>query len=103
MKEIMKENRAHPFKEIGGLKVVALEDYLLLKRYEENNVQEIRGLPTSDVLKYYLQDGSTVSIRPSGTEPKCKFYYGAVGTSSKQVMEKPKALHKAILEALHLE
>ena len=103
MKEIMKENRAHPFKEIGGLKVVALEDYLLLKRYEGNNVQEIRGLPTSDVLKYYLQDGSTVSIRPSGTEPKCKFYYGVVGTSSKQVMEKPKALHKAILEALHLE
>ena len=54
------------------------------------------------VLKYYLEDGSTIAIRPSGTEPKCKFYYGAVGTSQKEVDVKPDAMHKDILNKLGL-
>ena len=102
MKEIMANNRAVPFKEIDGIKVVALEDYKVLKRYKGNEVEDIAGLPTSDVLKYYLEDGSTVAIRPSGTEPKCKFYYGAVGKTFEEVSNKPSSLHKAILKALEL-
>lgn len=102
MASIMKENRDNPFTSINNQKVVALEDYLLLKRYENGKVEDIKGLPNSDVLKYYLEDGSTVSIRPSGTEPKCKFYYGAVGISKDEVLAKPKALHQAILKALNL-
>ncbi len=104
MKQIMESTRANPFKEIGGYKVVALEDYLLDVRYDYVKKEEskIEGLPTSDVLKYYLEDGSTVSIRPSGTEPKCKFYYGAVSSSKNEALAKPKALHQAILKELHL-
>ncbi len=102
MNEIMRSNRNNPFSEIGGLKVVALEDYLKLERYENGEIKKIEGLPSSDVLKYYLEDGSTVAIRPSGTEPKCKFYYGAVGTNESDVLSKPKMLHNAILKALNL-
>lgn len=102
MKQIMNDNRANPFTEIGGLKVEAVEDYLLLKRSENGVETPITGLPASDVLKYYLEDGSTVAIRPSGTEPKCKFYYGAVGTTEEDVKDKPSFLHKAILKALGL-
>ena len=102
MKQIMDDNRANPFTEIGGLKVKAVEDYKLLKRVEDGVETPITGLPSSDVLKYYLEDGSTVSIRPSGTEPKCKFYYGAVGTTEEDVKDKPSFLHKAILKAIGL-
>ena len=102
MNQILSNNRANPFKEIGGLKVVALEDYKTLKRYEDGRETAIVGLPTSDVLKYFLEDGSTVAIRPSGTEPKCKFYYGAVSNNEQEANSKPKMLHNAILKALDL-
>lgn len=102
MKNIMASFRNNPLKEIMGLKVTHYEDYLTLIRYMNEKEEKIEGLPTSDVLKYYLEDGSTIAIRPSGTEPKCKFYYGAVG-KDKSVVNKPKALHKAILELLNLK
>ncbi len=101
MKNIMASFRNNPLKQIMGLKVAYYEDYLKLIRYKDKE-EKIEGLPTSDVLKYYLEDGSTIAIRPSGTEPKCKFYYGAVG-KDKTVVNKPKALHKAILELLNLK
>ena len=50
----------------------------------------------------YFEDGSTIAIRPSGTEPKCKFYYGAVGTSQQEVNEKPDLMHKDLLRILGL-
>lgn len=102
MKRIMASIRTNPFKEISNLKVIYYEDYNALKRYNHEKVEDIIGLPTSDVLKFYLEDGSTIAIRPSGTEPKCKFYYGAVG-KDKTVKEKPHALHEAILQALNLK
>ncbi len=101
MKKIMASLREKPFKSINGLKVLYYEDYLTLKRYREK-IEEIVGLPTSDVLKYYLEDGSTIAIRPSGTEPKCKFYYGAVG-KDETVSKKPKQLHQALLKILNLD
>lgn len=102
MKQIMFDKRNNPFKEIGGLKVIAVEDYLSLKRTDSNGESTINGLPNADVLKYYLEDGSTVAIRPSGTEPKCKFYYGAVGSNEDEVKNKPSYLHKSILKLLNL-
>lgn len=101
MKEIMESVRKNPFREIGGIKVSYYEDYSTLKRFKGGVVEEIENLPTSDVLKYYLEDGSTIAIRPSGTEPKCKFYYGAVGNDD-SVIDKPRELHKAILQILNL-
>ena len=52
----------------------------------------IDGLPKSDVLKYFLKDGSLFTVRPSGTEPKIKFYFGVCGKSQKDAEEKVKIL-----------
>lgn len=77
MKKIMLSLRECPFSELNGLKVIKYDDYSVSKSYVNNQVQIIE-LPVSDVLKYYLEDGSWLAIRPSGTEPKCKFYYGII-------------------------
>jgi phosphoglucomutase len=64
MKGIMEEYRKNPPKKLGGLEVVKVRDL----------VNGADGLPPSDVLQFYLSDGTVVSARPSGTEPKIKFY-----------------------------
>ena len=73
---MMKNFRENPQKEIAGSPVVTIKDFLTL---EEKNVLtgEVKKLDmpaTSNVLQYYTEDGTKVSIRPSGTEPKIKFY-----------------------------
>ena len=73
MKEIMKELRANPPKEIGGMKVTAVRDYLKGIRVAEGK-EEPTGLPASDVLYFELEGGCWVCVRPSGTEPKIKLY-----------------------------
>ena len=73
MKEIMTGLRGNPPAEIGGLKVVAVRDYLRGVR-TENGKEEPTGLPTSDVLYFELEKGCWVCVRPSGTEPKIKLY-----------------------------
>jgi phosphoglucomutase len=73
MKEIMTGLRGNPPTEIGGLKVVAVRDYLRGVR-TENGKEEPTGLPTSDVLYFELEKGCWVCVRPSGTEPKIKLY-----------------------------
>ena len=73
MKEIMKELRANPPKEIGGMKVTAVRDYLKGVRVAEGG-EEPTGLPASDVLYFELEGGCWVCVRPSGTEPKIKLY-----------------------------
>ncbi|MEG0519281.1 MAG: phospho-sugar mutase [Bacteroidales bacterium] len=70
---MMKSFRENPPREIGGSPVVKIVDY--------NKPQET-GLPKSNVLQFYSKDGSVVSVRPSGTEPKIKFYFGVHGTDS---------------------
>ena len=76
MKEIMSGLRAKPPKEIGGLAVVAIRDYLKGTR-ESNGKTEPTGLPESDVLYFELEGGNWVCVRPSGTEPKIKLYVNA--------------------------
>ena len=73
MKEIMAGLRSNPPKEIGGLKVTAVRDYLRGVR-TENGKEEPTGLPESDVLYFELEKGCWVCVRPSGTEPKIKLY-----------------------------
>ena len=53
-------------------------------------------LPVSDVLHYTLEDGTWICVRPSGTEPKLKFYYGVTGTSIADADAKIKALDEAV-------
>ena len=73
MKEIMKGLRAEHPKEIGGLAVTAVRDYLKGVRVADG-VETPTGLPASDVLYFELEGGNWVCVRPSGTEPKIKLY-----------------------------
>ena len=67
-------------------------------------IEYIENLPTTNAIKFILEDGSSIAIRPSGTEPKCKFYYGSVSKSSyKDAEEKVEILHDAIVKMLNIE
>ena len=104
MNEIMNDLHSNPLNEIAGHKVVATEDYLYLTRTENDNVSFIENLPSTNAIKYYFDDGSTVAIRPSGTEPKCKFYYEAVSyTSHEECLKKPDILHQAMMKILEIK
>lgn len=69
---------------IGHFKVTVIEDYLYKKKYNiaENNETVMDELPASDVLKLYFEDGTWMAVRPSGTEPKIKFYYAVNGKTN---------------------
>jgi len=76
IKAMMEGFRANPPKEIAGSKVLHMNDYQLRKSTDINSgiVKPIE-LPKSDVLQFFLADGTKISMRPSGTEPKIKFYF----------------------------
>mgnify|MGYP002897028116 CR=1 FL=1 len=80
--------------EINGYKVLSARDYKLntIKNMETGEVTET-GLPKSNVLYYDLEGGAWVCVRPSGTEPKLKFYYGVKGTDAKDAEVKEKSKH----------
>src|SRR5699024_207181 len=79
---IMDEIRKQPIQEIAGLQVEKVENYLTSKRFlvEEEEIEEIR-LPKENMMKFILADHAWICFRPSGTEPKIKYYYGVRGTS----------------------
>lgn len=80
IKAMMENFRANPPKELGGSKVVLSKDYKTLKQTDaEGNVSDLDMPETSNVLQYFTEDGSKVSVRPSGTEPKIKFYMEVKG------------------------
>jgi phosphoglucomutase len=86
IRNMMKDYRHNPPKEIAGQKVVIIKDYQ--ERNSRNLLtgerQEIQ-LPVSDVLQFYLEDNTVITVRPSGTEPKIKFYFGVSTTLKKFV------------------
>ena len=78
---IMKEFRANPPKQLGGSDVVLVKDYIDLncKNLKTGEVTKMDFPTTSNVLQYFTEDGTKVSVRPSGTEPKIKFYIEVKG------------------------
>ena len=76
IQKMMTEFRENPPKEIGGSPLVTIKDYLTLKATDVKmgDVALLDFPTTSNVLQYFTEDGSKISIRPSGTEPKIKFY-----------------------------
>ena len=74
---MMVEYRNNPPKEIAGQAVIEIRDYLTQKIHhlKEDTYQKINQ-PKSDVIQFFLVDGSKITVRPSGTEPKIKFYFG---------------------------
>jgi len=77
IKAMMTDFRNNPPKNIAGSKVVIIKDYLSLKTLNTctGNIENINQPTTSDVLQFYTENGSKISVRPSGTEPKIKFYF----------------------------
>ncbi|KYD09082.1 Phosphomannomutase [Heyndrickxia sporothermodurans] len=97
--EILNTFRQNPPTEIAGLRVAAVEDYQMSERKnllteETTNI----NLPKSNVLKYYLEDGSWFCLRPSGTEPKAKFYFGVKADSMEKSQELNKKLQDDVME-----
>jgi phosphomannomutase len=75
IKQMMIDARENPLKEVNGSKVVRIEDYQLsIAKNTLNKTEEAIDIPKSNVLIYYTEDGSKIALRPSGTEPKIKFY-----------------------------
>ena len=75
IKQMMIDARENPLKEVNGSKVVRIEDYQLsMAKNTTNNTENKINIPKSNVLIYYTEDGSKIALRPSGTEPKIKFY-----------------------------
>jgi len=79
IQNMMKDFRANPPVSLNSSKVVVINDYLTgISKNTETGVEEKIDLPSSNVLQFIAADGGKVSVRPSGTEPKIKFYFGVV-------------------------
>ena len=96
IENIMAELRKDGLESIGKLQVLAIRDYKKGVRTEKNNKEKI-NLPTSNVLYYELEDDAWFCIRPSGTEPKIKFYMGVVGKGLEDANNKLEYLKNNIL------
>ena len=102
IQEILDTLRNNTPEEIAGYKVVSARDYKLdtIKNMETNEVTTT-GLPTSNVLYYDLTDDAWLCVRPSGTEPKVKFYYGVKGNSLEDADRKSAALGEEVVAMIN--
>lgn len=101
IQEILETLRKNPPAEVGGYKVLKARDYQAdtIKDIETGEVTGT-GLPSSNVLYYDLTDDAWLCVRPSGTEPKVKFYYGVKGESLADADAKSEALGREVLEMI---
>ncbi|HDR3347535.1 TPA: phospho-sugar mutase [Bacillus cereus] len=101
IQEMMATFRENPPKEVAGLTVVAVEDYKasIVTSLQDGHKEEIH-LPKSNVLKYQLKDGSWFCLRPSGTEPKIKFYFGVKDSSLQNSEQKLLTIKEDIMNRL---
>jgi phosphoglucomutase len=93
IQRILASFRSEPFKELSGLSIASSEDYLTGIRISGIDEEKI-DLPKSNVLKYTFEDGSWVCLRPSGTEPKVKFYFGVNSSSLEESKQKLEMIEK---------
>lgn len=102
IQEILETLRKNPPKKVGAYNVVATRDYREDKIVDlATGETKTTGLPKSNVLYYDLTDDAWLCVRPSGTEPKVKFYYGVKGTSLADADEKSQALGKEVLDMIN--
>jgi len=95
IKEIMAHFQNTDIHDFAGIQIIAKEDYRKSERVDKGIVSKL-NFPQSDVIKYFLEDGSWIAIRPSGTEPKCKFYYCVTDQTKEAAIAKFELLKDAI-------
>ncbi|MGY4789640.1 phospho-sugar mutase [Pediococcus pentosaceus] len=98
MAAIMEKVREERPSQFDQYKVLETEDFLAQTKYEADGSTQAIKLPKADVLKFTLDDGTWIAIRPSGTEPKIKFYIGTVGEDEKDALNKIDVFETAINE-----
>lgn len=97
MKAILDSYRKNVPTHIADVAVVRVEDYLTSEITFEDGSRQAIYLPKENVLKFVLADDSWVAIRPSGTEPKCKYYFGAAAESQDVAKQRLEQIQRAIL------
>ncbi len=96
IKNLMTKFREESPVDFAGVKVEAVEDIQAgTKKYADGRIENI-DLPKSNVLKYYLEDETWIAVRPSGTEPKIKFYIGTQADTQARALEKRDEFESAI-------
>ena len=99
IRKLMQDSRKNPPKKLGGFEVLAVRDYKEDSRKDMvTGAVEKTGLPVSDVLYYELSDNAWCCVRPSGTEPKIKYYFGVKGKSLEDAEQKLAALKEDLLQ-----
>lgn len=97
IRKTLDDFRANPLKNLGEWKVTVVEDYLKGIRTKEGQEERIE-LPASNVIKYFLEDGTWLCLRPSGTEPKIKFYFGVNGKSLSESKGKLQQVEQSFMQ-----
>ncbi len=97
--KMMEKLRQTKYETIQGEKVTTIEDYLSLTSITNNQVTPL-NYEQSNVLRYLFLDGSFIAIRPSGTEPKCKFYFAFCGKTAKEAQERHDKMKAFILSEI---
>ena len=98
MKKLMDGLRNNRLTTIADTKVTLWQDFLTKQESDFTKESVLEGYDTSDVLKYFLEDGSWIAVRPSGTEPKVKIYFCVLGDSSDNAKKKSENYHQAMKE-----
>ena len=105
MKAIMDELEKHPITSLLDNKVKVIENYFKLKRFNLDTKETtiIENLPNGDLIKFIFEDGSNICVRPSGTEPKCKFYIEVIDKDLETAEKRCDAYYKALTSLLKIK
>jgi phosphoglucomutase len=100
MQAMMDQLHTNPPMAMEGHQIKRVEDYTTGIAKNADGTTEKLTLPSSEVLRLFLDDGSWIAVRPSGTEPKIKFYVEAVSTNDENLHQKAFDLSKSLQKAL---
>lgn len=105
MQKIMNDLEEHPITELCGNKVKVIENYfeLISHNLDTNESRKIENLPKGDLIKFIFEDRSSICVRPSGTEPKCKFYIEVVDKDLDVAASRCDKFYEALLERLNIK
>ena len=105
MQKIMKDLEEHPITELCGNKVKVIENYfeLISHNLDTNESKKIENLPKGDLIKFIFEDRSSICVRPSGTEPKCKFYIEVVDKDLDVAASRCDKFYEALLERINIK